>query len=145
MTRTRRVDLPALLAATLLLTSHSPAAAALFSENFGQSSTCTGGSGAGTYPFPAGWVLRNVDDRTPHPSVAFVNEAWEANGDLEDASNCGAFSTSYYGPVGQADDWMWIIDHTLQLGDRKCLVILGLRQSAWEQAESRVMSHQDVE
>ncbi len=45
----------------------------------------------------------------------------------------------------QADDWMWIIDHTLQLGDRKCLVILGLRQSAWEQAESRVLSHEDVE
>ena len=45
----------------------------------------------------------------------------------------------------QADDWMWIIDHTLQLGDRKCLVIVGLRQSAWEQAESRVLSHEDVE
>ena len=45
----------------------------------------------------------------------------------------------------QADDWMWIIDHTLQLGDRKCLVIVGLRQSAWEEAESRVFSHEDVE
>lgn len=48
-------------------------------------------------------------------------------------------------PKQQADDWMWIIDHTLQLGDRKCLVIVGLRQSAWEQAESRVLSHKDVE
>lgn len=48
-------------------------------------------------------------------------------------------------PKQQADDWMWIIDHTLQLGDRKCLVIVGLRQSAWEQAESRVLSHEDVE
>jgi hypothetical protein len=45
----------------------------------------------------------------------------------------------------QADDWMWIIDHTLQLGDRKCLVIVGLRQSAWEEAESHVLSHEDVE
>jgi hypothetical protein len=48
-------------------------------------------------------------------------------------------------PKQQADDWMWIIDHTLQLGDRKCLVIVGLRQSAWEQAESRVLSHEDVD
>jgi hypothetical protein len=48
-------------------------------------------------------------------------------------------------PKPQADDWMWIIDHTLQLGDRKCLVIVGLRQSAWEQAESRVLSHEDVD
>ena len=48
-------------------------------------------------------------------------------------------------PKQQADDWMWIIDHTLQLGDRKCLVIVGLRQSAWEQSESRVLSHEDVE
>lgn len=48
-------------------------------------------------------------------------------------------------PKQRADDWMWIIDHTLQLGDRKCLVIVGLRQSAWEQAESRVLSHEDVE
>lgn len=48
-------------------------------------------------------------------------------------------------PKQQADDWMWIIDHTLQLGDRKCLVIVGLRQSAWEQAESRVLTHEDVD
>lgn len=48
-------------------------------------------------------------------------------------------------PKQQADDWMWIIDHTVQLGDRKCLVIVGLRQSAWEQAESRVLSHEDVQ
>jgi len=48
-------------------------------------------------------------------------------------------------PKEQADDWMWIIDHTLQLGDRKCLILLGIRQSAWERAESRVLGHEDVE
>jgi hypothetical protein len=26
-----------------------------------------------------------------------------------------------------ADDWVWIIDHSIQLGSEKCLVILGLR------------------
>ena len=43
----------------------------------------------------------------------------------------------------QADDWMWIADHTLQLGDRKCLVIVAIRQSAWD-ARDRVLKHEDV-
>lgn len=30
-------------------------------------------------------------------------------------------------PKVQAEDWVWIIDHTVQLGDDKCLVILGVR------------------
>ena len=64
--------------------------------------------GAGTYPFPAGWLLRNVDNRTPNAQVAYVNEAWEVREDFGlDVSNCVAFSTSYYTPAGQADDWMW--------------------------------------
>ena len=47
-------------------------------------------------------------------------------------------------PKQQADDWMWIVDHTLQMGDRKCLIIVGIRQSGWD-AEDRVLSHEDVE
>jgi len=33
-------------------------------------------------------------------------------------------------PKAQATDWVWIIDHTIQLGTQKCLVILGVRLSA---------------
>ncbi len=33
-------------------------------------------------------------------------------------------------PKVQADDWVWIVDHTIQLGAEKCLVIVGLRLSA---------------
>jgi hypothetical protein len=33
-------------------------------------------------------------------------------------------------PKAQAADWVWIIDHTIQLGEQKCLVILGVRLSA---------------
>jgi hypothetical protein len=33
-------------------------------------------------------------------------------------------------PKEQAADWVWIIDHTIQLGGQKCLVILGVRLSA---------------
>lgn len=47
-------------------------------------------------------------------------------------------------PKVRADDWMWIIDHTMQLGARKCLLIVGVRQSAWD-AEDRVLSHEDVQ
>jgi len=47
-------------------------------------------------------------------------------------------------PKQQADDWIWILDHTMQLGERKCLVIVGLRQSAWD-AEICVLSLEVVE
>jgi hypothetical protein len=47
-------------------------------------------------------------------------------------------------PKELADDWMWIIDHTMQLGERKCLIIVGLRQSAWN-ADDRCLSHEDVQ
>ncbi len=47
-------------------------------------------------------------------------------------------------PKVQADDWIWIMDHTMQLGERKCLIVVGIRQSAWN-AQHRVLSHEDVE
>ena len=47
-------------------------------------------------------------------------------------------------PKTIADDWMWIVDHTMQLGERKCLILVAIRQSAWNAAD-RVLSHEDVE
>ena len=47
-------------------------------------------------------------------------------------------------PKEQADDWIWILDHTMQLGERKCLIIVGLRQAAWD-AGDRCLRHEDVE
>ena len=44
----------------------------------------------------------------------------------------------------QADDWIWIADHTMQLGERKCLILVGIRQSAWD-AEDRILAQEDVE
>lgn len=79
----------------------------LFYEDFDGIPGPTAG-GAGTYVFPSGWFLRNVDNRTPNSQTAYVNEAWERREDF--ANNVGdsaAFSTSYYSPVGAADDWMW--------------------------------------
>ena len=43
----------------------------------------------------------------------------------------------------QADDWVWIIDHTVQLGQEKCLLILGVRLS--DLPTDLTLKHEDVE
>lgn len=48
-------------------------------------------------------------------------------------------------PLEQADDWIWIVDHTMQCGDQKCLIILGVRCSVWQQAADRRLRREDVE
>jgi len=47
-------------------------------------------------------------------------------------------------PKEPAEDWVWIVDHTVQIGKEKCLVILGLRLSALP-AVGQCVSHEDVE
>ena len=46
-------------------------------------------------------------------------------------------------PKEAGDDWVWLVDHTVQLGSRKGLVIVGLRLNAWQQ-NPRPLEHQDV-
>ena len=43
-----------------------------------------------------------------------------------------------------AEDWVWIVDHTVQMGAEKCFVILGVRLSALATHE-RCLNHEDVE
>jgi len=47
-------------------------------------------------------------------------------------------------PKEHGDDWVWIVDHTVQIGAEKCLVILGVRLSALP-AVGECLSHEDVE
>lgn len=47
-------------------------------------------------------------------------------------------------PKEHANDWVWIIDHSIQLGAEKCLLILGLRLSDLPPVGMSVC-HQDVE
>ena len=79
----------------------------LFSEDFdGIPGVTTGG--AGTFSFPAGWTLVNVDNRVAAASVSYVNDAWERREDFSfNVADSCAFSTSWYSPAGSADDWMW--------------------------------------
>jgi hypothetical protein len=46
-------------------------------------------------------------------------------------------------PKVVADDWAWLIDHSIQIGTCKCLVILGVRLS--ELPEGRALRHRDLE
>jgi len=46
-------------------------------------------------------------------------------------------------PKEPADDWIVFLDHTLQLGTWKCLVMVGIRQSVWQQLE-RPLAHRDL-
>lgn len=46
-------------------------------------------------------------------------------------------------PKEAAKDWVWIMDHTVQLGPWKCLVIVGVRLSAWRRKEGP-LEHEDL-
>lgn len=47
-------------------------------------------------------------------------------------------------PKEVADDWVWIIDHTVQIGTVKCLLIVGCRLSDW-QRKRRPLEHHDLQ
>jgi hypothetical protein len=47
-------------------------------------------------------------------------------------------------PKESSDDWVWIVDHTVQTGEDKCLVILGLRLPSLPPAGT-CLSHEDAE
>jgi hypothetical protein len=46
-------------------------------------------------------------------------------------------------PKDIADDWVWMVDHSIQIGQCKCLVILGIRLR--DLPEGRPLGHQDME
>jgi hypothetical protein len=48
-------------------------------------------------------------------------------------------------PLEKAGDWVWIVDHTVQIGELKCLIIVGFRLGVWQQQEDRTLTYGDVE
>jgi hypothetical protein len=44
-------------------------------------------------------------------------------------------------PRRKADDWVWILDHTVQLGPHKALAIVGVRLGRWKR---RPLRHDDM-
>ncbi len=47
-------------------------------------------------------------------------------------------------PKEPAEDWAWLVDHTVQIGKTKCLLIVGIRLSKWRQLGGE-LSHHDLE
>lgn len=47
-------------------------------------------------------------------------------------------------PKEWASDWVWIVDHTIQIGNIKCLLVVGIRASHWRQL-GRPLEHQDLQ
>jgi hypothetical protein len=47
-------------------------------------------------------------------------------------------------PKEVADDWVWIVDHTVQIGTVKCLLIVGCRLSHW-QNQKRPLEHRGLQ
>lgn len=45
----------------------------------------------------------------------------------------------------QADDYVWMLDHTIQIGNVKCLLIVAIRLSAWKKAKLGPLTHQDLQ
>lgn len=43
----------------------------------------------------------------------------------------------------KADDWVWMMDHTIQLGPWKCLIVVGIRLSCWL-SDRRPLRHEDM-
>jgi hypothetical protein len=56
--------------------------------------------------FRPGWSVIDVDGQTPDNSVSFVTDAYVVTDVAEPGVNFGAYSTSWYVPAGQADDWL---------------------------------------
>ncbi len=92
--RIRSIFLPA-LAMTLLMGAQSATAIDVFFEDF-QGEV-----------MPVGWALFDEDGNTPFSNVAQFTEAWIVmNEDFASSANFVAASNSWYGPVGQSDDYM---------------------------------------
>jgi hypothetical protein len=47
-------------------------------------------------------------------------------------------------PKEVAEDWVWLVDHTIQLGPVKCLLMVAVRLSAWESQGRGPLEHRDL-
>ncbi|MEO5889834.1 MAG: T9SS type A sorting domain-containing protein [Ferruginibacter sp.] len=93
-----------LLFSVLLFSTGKISAQIFYSQTFDGTGGSTSG-GAGTYTFPPGFFLRNVDNLTPDVQVNAIDDAWERLADT--IGDSAAISTSFYTPPGRANDFMW--------------------------------------
>jgi hypothetical protein len=84
----------------------------------------------------AAWVLEKVS-----PFLPGLPETPCANSGRAWMFRLGLYELTC--PKEVADDWVWLADHTVQLGVHKGLIVVGLRLSEWQRAP-RPLEHKDV-
>jgi hypothetical protein len=84
----------------------------------------------------AAWILKWLSGRVPglgQTPCANAGRTWLFRLGLHELT-C---------PQEKADDWVWLVDHTVQLGSHKGMIVVGLRLSVWQKAP-RPLEHADV-
>jgi hypothetical protein len=84
-----------------------------------------------------GWVLNGITLRGSCSALAWMQEMnvdWGFDFPVPHFTTvrCWLLRLGHYNlhrPKEQGNDWIWIIDHSNQIGQEKCLVILGVRAS----------------
>ena len=100
-----------------------------------------------------GWFIELVlsapcSQRAAAKVVSWISRLWPGSPEAP-CANAGRnwlFRLGLYEltcPQEAGDDWVWLVDHTVQLGRHKGLVVIGLRLGPW-QAQPRPLEHADV-
>lgn len=82
-------------------------------------------------------MLEVLEGRLPgveHAPAANTGQWWLLRSGLYELSR----------PKEVAEDWVWLVDHTIQLGPVKCLLIVAVRLSAWESHDRGPLEHRDL-
>jgi hypothetical protein len=100
------------------------------------------------------WFLRFVLDAATSLRAAGrvlqVLEGWLPGVERAPAANTGQWWLLRLGlyelqrPKEIASDWVWLVDHTIQLGEVKCLLIVAVRLSVWESRGRGCLEHKDL-
>lgn len=79
-------------------------------------------------------LIREYLPRTERTPTAWCGQLW--------LMRIGLYEM--YRAKEEVTDRVWIVDHTVQIGTTKCLLIVGIRLSVWER-QRRPLKHDDLE
>jgi hypothetical protein len=106
--------------------------------------------GAGVMRWFLRFVLNAATSLRAASRVLEVLEGWLPGVERAPAANTGQCWLLRLGlyelqrPKEIASDWVWLVDHTIQLGQVKCLLIVAMRLSAWESRGRGALEHKDL-
>jgi len=106
--------------------------------------------GAGVMRWYVRFVLQAATSLRAASRVLEVLQGWLPGVEHAPAANTGQWWLLRLGlyelqrPKEQAADWVWLVDHTIQIGQVKCLLIVAVRSSVWEAEGRGPLEHQDL-